>query len=229
MSKTILIVAAHPDDEVLGCGGTIQKHVSNGDYVYVVILGEGQVARFTQKNEETAAAVSLLSQNSQMVASLLKITKLFSSSFSDNRFDSVDLLDIVKCVEQVKDDISPDIIYTHHAGDLNIDHQRTFQAVLTAFRPKPGEKNHSLFAFETLSSTECQAPDAHLVFRPDYFVELNQSQVALKCRAMALYPTENSKYPHPRSEQGIKNLAAFRGNMIGKEWAEAFETIRVIT
>lgn len=228
MSKTILIVAAHPDDEVLGCGGSIQKYVSSGDRVYVAILGEGQVSRFTQRSEITAAAVGSLSQNSQMVASLLKITKLFSFAFSDNRFDSVDLLDIVKCVEQVKKEVSPDVVFTHHAGDLNIDHQRTFQAVLTAFRPKPGEKNISIFAFETLSSTECQAPEPHLVFKPDYFIQLDQSQVDLKCRALSLYPTETCRYPHPRSEQGIKNLAAFRGNMIGREWAEAFETIRVI-
>ena len=135
----ILIVAAHPDDELLGVGGTIARHVENGDTVDALILGEGQTSRFAHREDAGEQILEQLHGNTQKAAKVLGIRRVYFENFADNRFDGVELLTIVKAIEDKIKELSPDIIYTHHGGDLNVDHQKTYQAVLTATRPMQGQ------------------------------------------------------------------------------------------
>ncbi len=223
----ILVVAAHPDDEVLGCGGMILRHVSLGDSVDIAILGEGQTARTIPKRKKKRSLLSL-HHDARRVSRFLGVHKLHLVNLPDNRFDSVDFLTIVKQVELIKNQIHPDIVYTHHYGDLNIDHRITCQAVVTAFRPQPEEKRTHLFSFETVSSTEWNIPTTDAVFKPNYFVPLSEMEIKAKIQAFGFYRTEIRDYPHPRSSAALINLAAWRGNSIGKAFAEAFEVLRII-
>ena len=140
MNKKILIVAAHPDDEVLGCGGTILKHVADGDSVHIVIMAEGITSRDSVRDiVKNTSLLEKLHSQSYMVAKRLGAQSLTMFRFPDNRMDSVNLLDIIKKIEQVVDNVKPDVIYTHHGGDINIDHQITNKAVITASRALPGK------------------------------------------------------------------------------------------
>ena len=150
----ILIVAAHPDDEILGVGGTIARHAEAGDAVYALILGEGQTSRFDTREDAGAKAVERLHHNTLKAAAAVGIREVYFENFADNRFDTVSLLDIVKAVEKRIGQLRPSIVYTHHGGDLNVDHQITYRAVLTATRPMADQPVREIYAFETVSSTE---------------------------------------------------------------------------
>ncbi len=226
MAMTVLVVAAHPDDEVLGCGGTIAKHVLLGDEVYCLILGEGVTSRYTQRDEAKEALKQLKSQAEQ-AAEILGIKEVFFKDSPDNRFDTVPLLTIVKAVEEVKEEIKPDIIYTHHQGDLNIDHQITFKAVLTACRPLKGETVREIYSFEIPSSTEWNSPDAQSYFMPNVFVDISET-FDKKIEALKAYQGEIREYPHPRSPEALRAIAMRWGSLVGCEAAEAFELIRAI-
>ena len=152
--KTVLVVAAHPDDEVLGIGGTAARHAAEGDFVYALILGEGQTSRGVHREDIDKAVVAELHQNTIESAKAIGYQEVFFADFPDNRFDQVDLLDIVKVVERQIQDLQPQIVYTHYSGDLNIDHQYTARAVLTATRPIGAYCVEEVYAFETLSSSE---------------------------------------------------------------------------
>ncbi|MEE1254977.1 MAG: PIG-L family deacetylase, partial [Lachnospiraceae bacterium] len=153
--KTVLVVAAHPDDEILGVGGTAAKHAACGDEVYAIILGEGQTSRGEKREDISQEVVKELHQNTMESAKAIGYKDVFFADFPDNRFDQVDLLDIVKEVEKKVRELRPEIIYTHYSGDLNIDHQYTARAVLTATRPIGKDYPvKEIYAFETLSSTE---------------------------------------------------------------------------
>lgn len=225
--RTVLVVAAHPDDEVLGCGGTIAAHAAAGDRVSVLILGEGVTSRKGLKPREAAKAVKALQESAVKAAYVLGAQEAALAGLPDNRFDSVDLLDIVHLVEQFKNRVKPDIVYTHHHGDLNIDHRLTHQAVLTACRPLPGETVREIYAFEILSATEWQAPHPGLSFHPNHFVDISD-MLPRKLAAMEVYKPEVRSWPHPRSLEGIVTQAHGRGIQIGREAAEAFEVIRSI-
>ena len=133
--KTVLIVAAHPDDEILGVGATAARHAAQGDAVYALILGEGQTSRGTHREDVEKEVVDALHQNTLESAQAIGFRDVFFADFPDNRFDEVDLLDIVKAVEEKIRALQPQIVYTHYSGDLNVDHQYTARAALTAARP----------------------------------------------------------------------------------------------
>lgn len=222
MKNVVLVVAAHPDDEVLGCGGTIAKHTASGDDVHILIMAEGLTSRDSTRNASAhKQELTELHANSQKVAEILGAKSVTLHNFSDNRMDSVDLLDVVKAVEKIKDKVKPNIIYTHHAGDVNIDHQITHNAVVTACRPQPGECVKRILFFETVSSTEWQMSTADKMFYPNWFVNIGDvfetKMTALKC-----YKTEMRKYPHSRSYEAVEFLARTRGFSIGVKYAEAF-------
>lgn len=220
MSKKILIVAAHPDDEVLGCFGTVAKYIQDGYEAYTLILGEGKTSRDGASKEE----ITLLHKEIQKANKAIGIKKVYIESLPDNRFDSVPLLDIIKIINKVKEEVQPEIIFTHFANDLNIDHQLTCQAVLTATRPMEGECVKEIYAFEILSSTEWNYP---LSFSPDTFVNVKET-LQLKQEAMNYYQSELRSYPHPRSLKGIQINAHYRGMSVGLEAVEAFKTLRVL-
>jgi len=220
--NTILVVAAHPDDEILGVGGTILKHIANGDEVSVLILGDGETAREEQVDIEKRK------KQAQKVAQLLGVKNLFLEALPDNQFDSVPLLKIVKIVEGYLNKIKPNVVYTHHAHDLNIDHCLTFQAVLTATRPQPNYFVKKILAFEVLSSTEWQVKDKKHLFFPTYYNDITDV-INRKIEVLKVYKDELKKYPHPRSEEGIRTLAQYRGIESGYNFAEAFQLIRQLS
>ena len=225
MSKKILIIAAHPDDEVLGCFGAVARMVKEGDEAYTLILGEGKTSRDERRSvENKKAELNILNQEIEKANSVINIKKTFIENFPDNRFDSVDLLDIVKAILKVKEEIKPDIIFTHYENDLNIDHQITYQAVVTATRPMEDESVKEIYSFEVLSSTEWNYP---LSFSPDLFFDISET-IKLKKEAMKQYDSELCQFPHPRSIEGIELNAKYHGMRVGKTHVEAFKTVRVI-
>ena len=224
----ILVVAAHPDDELLGVGGTIAKHVEAGDAVYALILGEGQTSRFDRREDAGTQIVEELHGNTLEADRQVGIKETYFENFPDNRFDSVALLDIVKAVEKRVRELQPEIIYTHHRGDLNVDHQMTYKAVLTATRPMEDCPVKEIYAFETVSSTEWNFAYGDDQFAPDMFVRLTEEQFGKKLDGMKKYETELCEYPHPRSLEMLRAVAKRWGGVVGAEYVEAFETVRIV-
>ena len=227
-NKKILFVAAHPDDELLGCGGTINRLVTEFKAeVGVVILGEGLTAR-DEKRDANARTQELSTHRDCILKAQKKLgyQHLSIHQLPDNRFDSVDRLDVIKVVESEITKFKPDYIFTHHGGDLNIDHRITFEAVMTAARPIPGERVKGIFCFETPSSTEWSFAFDGPGFKPNFFMDLKSNHLKAKIDAMAEYKFELRDYPHPRSLVALEQLAKVHGSRIGHEYAEAFSTVR---
>ena len=228
--KRIMLVVAHPDDELLGCGATFHKLIADFNcYVRVVILGEGITSR--SDTRDTAAwqdELRIHRENIEQAQKVIGYQELRVYSFPDNRFDSVDLLDIVKVIEKEKNDFSPHVVFTHHGGDLNIDHQRTFEAVMTATRPMKSEGVKAIFTFETPSGTEWRAASDPRHFVPTVFFTVDEKDVAAKINGMECYKYESRKYPHPRSPEALKIQCQRWGVAIGSDFAEAFMVIRSI-
>ena len=219
MNKKILIVAAHPDDEVLGCFGTVARLIKEGYEAYTLILGEGKTSRYEGTKE-----IEILKKEAIKANEYIGIKDIFLEKFPDNRFDSVDLLDIVKVIEKIKNKTKPDIIFTHFEKDLNIDHQISYRAVITATRPMVSESIKEIYSFEVLSSTDWNFP---LSFSPDTFFDIGES-IEAKIKAMSLYKSELRNFPHPRSLEGIKLNAKNIGMKIGVDFAESFKCVRRI-
>jgi len=220
--KTVLVVAAHADDEALGCGGTIARHVKEGDSVHLVLMADGVQSR----TESSEADFSRRTEASIHAQSILGILSTQSLELPDNKMDSVPLLEIVKKLESILEEIRPSVIYTHHHGDLNIDHRLTQAAVITACRPMPGSSVREIYGFEVLSSTEW-ATQQGSPFLPDYFVDITQ-QLGTKLDALEAYAEEMRKTPHSRSLAHVEMLAHHRGYSVGVDAAEAFEVYRII-
>lgn len=224
----ILIVAAHPDDEILGCGGTMARFAKEGNAVYPLILGEGITSRDGNRDrQKRAKEIEELKNHIRMANRTVNAKDVFVFDFPDNRFDTVPLLDIVKIIEKIKMDINPDIVFTHHIGDLNIDHQIAFQAVMTAFRPIMGEGAKEIYSFEVPSSTGWNKPSSSNYFMPNYFVDVSET-LDLKIKALREYKSEIREFPHPRSTGAVEIFARRWGIQVGLNAAEAFEAVRII-
>jgi LmbE family N-acetylglucosaminyl deacetylase len=221
----ILVAAAHPDDEVLGCGGTAARWVKEGNEVYTLILGEGITSRDeTRQRKKREAEITELKKQIHQANAVIGVKEVFTYDFPDNRFDSVPLLDIVKVIENIKNKVKPGIVFTHYEQDLNIDHRVTYQAVLTAMRPTAEETVKEVYSFEVLSSTEWNYP---LRFSPDVFFDISET-IDVKVEAMGKYQSELREYPHPRSLKGIRLNAEQWGMKTGLPYAEAFKLVRLI-
>lgn len=216
------MVCAHPDDEILGAGGTLIKHSQQGDEIHCLILGEGATSRAGSAREE----VETLRQEAKAAGEIIGFKDIYFCDFKDNSFDTLSLLEITKVIEKHLALTKPDIIFTHHEYDLNIDHRLAFQGVLTACRPLNPDCPKEIYAFETLSSTEWQSKD-HKQFCPNVYFDI-ENVLDKKIEAINKYATELRKYPHPRSGEGIKILAQYRGLEAGMRYAEAFCLIRKI-
>lgn len=223
----VLIVAAHPDDEVLGCGGTIARLAKDGHEIYIALLGEGITSRYKKREETEKRLIEELHARSRDVARCLSAKDVLLFSFPDNRLDTVPLLDIVKMVENLIDKLQPDVIYTHHGGDLNIDHQIAHRAVLTAARPLKNCPVKEIYAFEVPSSTEWAFGQFQQAFQPNVFVDISAT-LETKIQAMGLYESEARPFPHPRSPEALRAIAHRWGSVAGVEAAEAFQLIRAI-
>lgn len=221
---SILVIAAHPDDEVLGCGATIAKLGAEHE-VHIAILGEGITSRQDQSDDESAAAVRRLQGDARSASKVLKAKSVSMDSLPDNRFDEMPLLEITKRVEQLIQEFQPTIVYTHHPGDLNVDHQITFRALLTATRPVSGCPVREIYAFEVPSSTDWAFQQVQPAFKPNVFVDVT-STIGAKVQGLKCYASEIRPFPHPRSEEALRAIARRWGSVIGTEYAEAFELIR---
>lgn len=224
---TILVIAAHPDDEVLGCGGTIARFAQEGKKVYIAILGEGMTSRYEQRENADASLVNALHSNAHEVSRFLGASDLFVFNLPDNRFDSVPLLNVVKTVEGLIERLRPSEVFTQHGGDLNIDHVVTYRATLTATRPMVGQSVKTLYSYEVPSSTEWAFAKFAPSFSPNIFFDISQT-IEKKTAAMQRYESESRPFPHPRSPEALKAIAMRWGSVVGVEYAEAFEVIRSI-
>ena len=228
MNQNILVVAAHPDDEVLGCGGAIARHADSGDRVHVLIIAEGATSRQVHRNRIQASdQLSDLYKSAHSASRILGVEKLEMFDFPDNRLDSVDRLELIKLIENKIFDYTPDTVYLHHSGDVNIDHRRLHEAVVTACRPVPHHPVKRLLSFEIPSSTEWQPPFSAQTFMPNTYIDVS-AQLERKRAALEAYSSEMRPWPHARSIDAVIHLAHLRGSQIGYTAAESFCLLRDI-
>jgi len=226
-ASSILVVAAHPDDEILGCGATASRLIAHGHRVHFAILGEGLTSRHAKRSEAEKSDLENLHHQTRAAAAKVGVTEVSTYSLPDNRLDTVPLLEVVKIVENLIERLQPEIIYTHHDGDLNVDHGVIHRAVLTATRPLPGNPVREIYAFEVPSSTEWAFGRGQAGFSPNVFVDVTRTLEA-KIAAMECYRSETREFPHPRSAQALRAIAARWGSVAGFCAAEAFELVRSI-
>jgi N-acetylglucosamine malate deacetylase 1 len=225
---TILVVAAHLDDEVLGCGATVAKWIDAGNVVNVLIMAEGATSRDSVRDVSLKdKELSLLKRSANLAGEILGVSSVKILGFPDNRMDSIDLLDVVKVVESEIEQLQPKTVVTHHSGDLNLDHRVVHQAVMTACRPLPNHTVRRLLTFETPSSTEWQSPSLTTPFQPNWFEDVSKT-IGRKIEALKVYHSEMREWPHARSLQSVEYLARLRGASVGCEAAEAFMLMREI-
>ena len=227
----ILIIAAHPDDEILGMGGTIAKHTSQKDNVTIIYMATGVTARrehevknIPKKVQEVwQQEIEKLRQDAKKSAKLLNVENVRFYDFPDNEMDGILLLKVVKVIEKEIKTAKPDRIYTNHYSDLNVDHKVVYNATLAACRPSNFPVKEIL-SFEVLSSTEWSYP---YNFNPNYFINIDK-HLEKKIKAMELFTSEIRKFPHPRSPENIEHTLRRWGSVSGFKAAEAFELIRRI-
>ena len=227
MKNKVLVIVAHPDDEVLGCGGTIAKHVMNGDRVELIVLSDGESSRVnnqskTKKNIEKR--LLSLKQSSE----ILGISKIIKFKFPDNQFDSLPILNIIQSIESYVLKYKPNIVYTHYINDLNVDHRIVAKSVNTIFRPSFIRKMpNKIYSFEVLSSTELNFVESNQ-FKPNYYVDISKT-FKIKLRAFKRYKSELRDFPNGRSEKGIEVLSNYRGLCSGLKFAEAFILLKELS
>jgi len=225
--KRVLLVVAHPDDDVLGCGGLLAKYKNNSNIIFkVLFLGEGSSCRYNKKELNTTNVRETIEErNSYAIEALnlLSVNEYTFNNYNCGRFDQIDLIDIGKTIEKEINLFKPDTIFTHSEFDVNNDHQLTYQAVLQATRP--GAKNFvkNILSFEILSSSEWRFSDS---FQPNLFIELSNKELKLKIEALNKYLSETKDFPFPRSDKGLEVLSNYRGMQIAKNNVEAFKLIR---
>jgi LmbE family N-acetylglucosaminyl deacetylase len=223
-----LVIAAHPDDEVLGCGGTIARMADEGWNVSILILAEGATSRASSRDREAhKEELSALADCARRAATILGAREVELHDFPDNRMDGVELLDVVKRIEAAVLRTQPQRVITHHLSDVNVDHGIIHQAVAAACRPIPGSCVKELLYFEVPSSTEWRPAHSMPPFTPNFFVDISAS-LDRKLRALEAYACEMRPFPHPRSIETLTHLAHWRGATIGRAAAEAFEIGRRI-
>jgi len=227
MKKKILVVASHPDDEILGCGGTIAKLSKSGNIVKTIILTKGISSRFDSNKNEIIKLQDKLNKSSKAANKVIGVKNLKFFDLPDNQFDNNSLLSLTKVIEKEIKNFKPNIIFTHFINDLNIDHQYTSRAVLTAARPQTKNSVEEILFFEINSSTDYQINSNGLQFMPNYFVDISKT-VKLKKKALEIYKSEMKKYPHSRSIKAILNKNISIGNSIGLGFCEAFQIARII-
>jgi len=223
----VLVIAAHPDDEVLGCGATAARLVLEGHDVHFAILGEGMSSRHSDRTDADSSQLAVLHRQAHAAAAKVGVKNLSLQKLPDNRLDTVPLLEVVKVIEDLVERTGPDVIYTHHGGDLNVDHGVIHRAVLTATRPIAGQNVRDIYAFEIPSSTEWAFQRVNSPFRPNVFIDVTHT-LAAKIAAMECYETEVRKFPHPRSPEALRAIAMRWGSVAGCGAAEAFELVRSI-
>ena len=223
--ERILIIAAHPDDDILGCGGLISKYKSKNVVFKILFIGEGSTCRFENPTGKKAK-FEIERRNSSAVKALklLKVDDIEFYNLACGRFDQIPIIEINKIIEKAIKKFMPDTVLTHSHNDANNDHRIVSNAVIMATRPGANNHVNTLMSFEILSSSEWSFSNT---FKPNYFEELNQDQVESKWHALSIYESEVKTYPFPRSKEGIETLAKYRGMQSGVKFAEAYHIIRI--
>lgn len=224
--KNVLVVAAHPDDELLGVGGTIRKMANQGIACRAVIIGEGITSRSDKRNDADLNELELLKEDARKAAKLVGYQTIDFCELPDNRLDGMELLDVIKVVSRYVEKYKPDTIFTHHHGDLNIDHRIVCEAVITACRPVGDYFVEKIYSFETPSSTEWNYTYTE-PFTPNVYVDVTDTLEA-KVNGMECYRSESTAFPHPRSADALRALATLRGSNVGMDRAEAFMLLREV-
>jgi LmbE family N-acetylglucosaminyl deacetylase len=217
----VLVIAAHPDDELLGLGATVARHVEDGDEVTVVIVSEGATSRYDQGAEGT------LRDAAGAAARTLGVGDLRFLGMRDQYLDAGPILEVTRPIEKVVSEVRPEVVYTHHWGDLNRDHRVVSEAAMVACRPVGDGAPRRLYCFETPSSSEWSSTDLSLAFVPNVFVDATVT-IEKKLAAMARYATEVRPAPHPRALESLRARARYWGQIVGKAYAEAFVLVREI-
>ena len=221
MKNSVMVIVAHPDDETISMGGTIRKHISNGDEVNIISMTDGVSSR----NSSNAADVDKRNHSAELASKILGFNWATRFNFKDNQMDSYPLIEVIRCIEKAKEKYQPNIIYTHSGADLNIDHRIVAKAVLTSFRPQPGELCKEIRLFEVASATDYSSPSLFSNFVPNLYISIDKTW-EFKLKALNSYNSEMKDFPHSRSIEAINNLAKLRGSQVGYSLAEAFEVIR---
>ncbi len=222
--KKVLVFAAHPDDELLGLGGTVRRLANEGKTVRAVIMAEGLTSRADSREEADWTGLLGLQEDARKAAEIVGYKSIEFCGLPDNRMDGMDLLDVIKIVSKYVEKYQPDTIFTHHHGDLNIDHRITCEAVLTACRPVGEYCVKRIYTFETPSSSEWNIHYSE-PFTPNVYFDVTGTLEA-KVEGMACYRTESKIYPHPRSAEALRSLGRLRGSNAGFEMAEGFMLLR---
>jgi LmbE family N-acetylglucosaminyl deacetylase len=215
----VLVVAAHPDDELLGPGGTLARHARRGDEVHAVILSDGATSRYPGE------MVTVLADCAQKAAKVLGLTSTRVLSLPDQRLDTLPLIEVTRTVEAVVDEVRPHVVYTHYPGDVNVDHGVVARAVWIACRPYVLPRLRRFAVYETPSSTEWQWPFEGGPFTPGLFVDIGRT-LEDKLAAMECYESELREYPHPRSLRALRERAAGWGSRVNRPAVEAFQVLR---
>jgi N-acetylglucosamine malate deacetylase 1 len=220
--ESFLVVAAHPDDEVLGCGGSIARFSKEGAAVHILLLADGETSRsFGNSKRGMKRVIAARNSAAEAATAILGCASLEILNFPDNRMDSVTLLDIVQKIERAIAKHRPSNVFTHHCNDVNIDHRVVHDAVIVACRPVPDHSVKKLLFFEVPSSTEWRPPGSGAAFCPNLFVDISRT-LSIKLKALEAYETELRSFPHPRSLRAVTALAHWRGASAGVIAAEAF-------
>lgn len=218
--STVLVVAAHPDDEVLGVGGTVARHVDAGDEVHALVLADGATSRYGSGMDD------VLAEAARTCGRVLGVASVRVRALPDQRLDALPLLDVVREIEPLVDELRPRVVYTHFPGDVNADHGVVSRAAWTACRPYVLPRLACFAVFETPSSTEWGWPTGD-GFRPTTFVDVTDV-LDRKVAAMEEYRCELRPYPHPRSARALRERAAYWGSTVGRHAAEPLQVLRAV-
>ena len=215
----VVVIAAHPDDEILGVGGTVAAHVAKGDQVRLAVMCEGVSSRYSAERDGE------IRRQATEAAGILGVKDVVLGNLPDQKLDTLPLGDVVKQVERVMTELSPEVIYTHFAGDINRDHRVLAEAVLVAARPYSISSAKEILMFETPSSTEWSSPSLTTPFQPNVYVDIAEF-LQRKIDAFTRYTAEVREFPHPRSPEALKDRARYWGSLVNRQSAEAFVLVR---
>ena len=223
-SKNVLVIAAHPDDEVLGVGGTIPLIRKSGGEVTVLIVTDGSSTQYADDTKIHIHKKACMEQANEALGS----TRVIQWDYPDMRLDGISHVDLNQSFEKLISEHQFDTVFVHHYGDINLDHRLIYESVLVATRPQPGQYVRNIFSYQVNSSTEWGARRQGSMFEPNYYVDITDT-IETKLAAFRLYTDEIREHPHPRSEQALRDRAAVYGSEVGCNYAEAFRLILAIS
>lgn len=220
----ILVVVAHPDDEVLGMGGTIAKLTAQGKDVYVLIVTDGSSSQY-RYSDDLDAIFNVKKTETQACADVLGVKKVYYGGLPDMKLDNIPHIDINKVIEKHIYMLEPDTVFTHFWGDVNLDHQNVYKSTLVAIRPVMGQVVKSLYCYRVPSSTEWTPNKADTMFMPNIYVDISEF-AEQKYEAFSKYSTELRDYSHPRSVQYLREDDIVAGLKVGLPATEEFVLLR---